>query len=85
MKVPKPLVSPMKFMLKLSIPITYVFMMVGALFAVVSLMKLEWAMLLFSLAFIGFAVFHRFYCFRILDSIERTGTTYKWRWKIDKT
>ncbi|WP_371396846.1 hypothetical protein [Fretibacter rubidus] len=85
MKIPKPLVAPMTLMLKLSIPITYVFMIVGALFAVVSLVKLERAMLLFSLAFIGFAVFHRFCCIRMLDSIDRTGTAYKWRYKIDKT
>lgn len=85
MKIPKPLVAPMTFMLKLSIPVTYVFMGVGVLFAVISVIKLEWAMLLFSLAFIGFAILHRFYCIRMLDSIERTGTTYKWRWKIDKT
>lgn len=69
----------------MSIPLTYVFMVAGAIFAVVSLMKLEWGAFLFSLAFIVFAVFHRFYCIRMLDSIERTGTTYKWRWKIDET
>ena len=85
LKVPKPLVAPMKLTLKLSIPLTYVFMVVGALFAAVSLIKLEWEMLIFSLAFIGFAVFNRFYCMRMLESIERTGTTYKWRWKIDNT
>ena len=83
MKLPEFLVGPMKLILKMSIPPTYVFTAVGTILAVVSLIKLEWTTLLFSLAFIGFSVFHRFYCIRMLDSIERTGTTYKWRKKID--
>ena len=83
MQVPKFMVGPMKAMLKISIPITYVFMFVGAIMAVLSLVKFEWGAVLFSLLFIGFAVFHRFYCIRMLDSIERTGTTYKWRRKVD--
>ena len=83
MKVPAPMLPLMKTMLKISIPLTYVFMAVGAIMAVLALVKFEWGAVLFSLAFIGFAVFHRFNCIRMLDSLERTGTTYKWRFKID--
>jgi len=83
MKLPEFLVGPMKLMLKISIPLSYVFMALGTILAGVSLIKLDWATLLFSLAFIGFSVFHRFYCIRMLDSIKRTGTTYKWQKKVD--
>jgi len=83
MKIPRPMVQSMMVMLRMSIPLTYIFMAIGAFGAIASLIKSEWNGFLFSLAFIGFAVFHRFYCIRMLDSIERTGTTYKWRLKID--
>ena len=85
MKVPKLLIRPMKLGLKMCIPLTYAFMAVGVITAVDSLVKLEWGVFFFSLAFIGVAVFQRFCFIRMLDSIERTGTTYKWRRKIDET
>lgn len=75
----------MKLGLKMCIYFTYAFMAVGAILAVASLMKLEWRVFFFGVAFIGFAVFQRFCFIRMLDSIERTGTTYRWRRKIDET
>jgi len=83
MQLPKLMVQPMKALLRLSIPLTYIFMAIGLFIAILSLLKSQWDALLISLAFIGFAIFHRFACLRMLDSIDRTGTTYKWRLKID--
>lgn len=83
MKVPAQLVPVMRGMLKISIPMTYIFMVVGTFMVVAFATKLEWHSALFCLLFVVFAVLHRIYCIRMLVSLERTGTTYKWKLKND--
>lgn len=70
-----------KGILKVSIPMTYVFMAAGLFMVFTMAIQSEWSGVAFSIAFIGFAIFHRWYCIKMLDSLERTGTTYKWNLK----
>ena len=81
MKVPKHMLPLMRGLIKVSIPMTYLFMVVGVVAGVISLIQSNFAAAGFGLAFAVFAFLYRIYCLKVLDSLERTGTTYKWRWK----
>ena len=81
MKVPKHMLPFMRGLIKVSIPMTYLFMFVGIVMGVIFLIQSNFAAMGFGIAFALFAFLHRIYCLKMLDSLDRTGTTYKWRWK----
>ena len=84
MKVPAPMIKPMRTMLKIGIPFLWVFVAAGILIAVFALFHgPEWGAFGFGLLFSLLSYLMRMAYIRMLDSLDRTGTTYKWRRKVD--
>ena len=84
MKVPTPMIKPMRMMLKVGIPFLWVFVATGFLIAIFALFYgPEWGAVGIGLLFSLFSYLMRMSYIRMLDSLDRTGTTYKWRWKVD--
>lgn len=81
MNVPKYMLPLMRGLIKVSIPMTYLFMIVGVTMAIFFIIQTNFVAAGFGFSFAVFAFLHRIYCLKVLDSLERTGTTYKWRWK----
>lgn len=81
MKVPKSMMSFTILIFRVGIPMTYVFMFVGLLFGSSMVAQGNWLGAFWGVAFMTFAFLIRSYFVKVLDSLERTGTTFKWERK----